>query len=458
MAGLFALSIDKKNYRDDFIEDLFWGTFYQQHLGEHCAGLSVFDSDCEEKIIVYLNHGLIRPIYNTVYNKELKNFRGTEGIGYCGSAEEPFKVEDSKLGKFSICFSGNIINHQQLIEKLEKLGHSLQRKDDIEIITKLILQEDSIIKGLKKIAQEIKGAYTLLLLTGEGVYAHRCPTAHWPLVVGKKEGGIVVASGAAGFNNLGFKLERDLLPGEILLLKNGRDEIKEIITGEKIQFCSFCWVYTSFPNEKLEGISVSEVRKKLGACQAQKDILKGFIPDIIVPVPDSGRFHAIGYHQEFCRQMNRGQIKKIPLYDEVLLKFPYAGRSFTPQTQQAREKEAKIKLVESGENYQGKIAVVCDDSIVRGTQIKTNLVPKLRKIGIKEIHFRISNPEILSYCPFGKTVKKKEALVSQIPIKEDRIKFLGIDGLEHNTIKDLVEAIGLPKEKLCLDCTLGIDD
>jgi amidophosphoribosyltransferase len=156
--------------------------------------------------------------------------------------------------------------------------------------------------------------------------------------------------------------------------------------------------------------------------------------------------------------MNEGKIKRIPFYDETLLKYPYAGRSFTPQTQEERNREAQIKLLEGGEDYRDKIAVICDDSIVRGTQAKTNLVPKLRKIGIKEIYFRISNPELRSYCPWGKTVQKGETMVSQIPSKEDRIKFLGIESLEYNTIEELVRAIGLPREKLCVDCSLALSD
>jgi len=150
----------------------------------------------------------------------------------------------------------------------------------------------------------------------------------------------------------------------------------------------------------------------------------------------------------------RGEIVKIPLYDESLLKFPYAGRSYTPSTKEARDLEAQIKLLPSGEDYRGKIVVVCDDSIVRGTQTQINLVPKLRASDTKEIHFRISNPELRSHCRWGKTTKKGETLASRIPSIEDRIKFLGIESLEYNTIEDLVKAIGLSQDELCVDCDL----
>lgn len=446
MAGLLGLSIDPQVYEGDFLKDLFWETFYLQHLGEEYAGLSTWK---EEKLRIRTHRGLFRP----TFSRDLDGMEGTEGIGYCGSAREPY-FSDSKIGKFSVCFSGNIINLSRLVERFKSFGHTFERGDDIEIIAKLLAQGSDVVDGIKKMIKEIKGAYSLLILTSEGIYAVRCPSAHWPLVIGEKQGAVVVASESGGFNNFGFRLLRDIGPGEIVLLKNGRLETKDKILRDRIQACSFNWVYTAFPGGVFEGIPVSLVRKRLGAILARRDIEKGFIPDIVAPVPDSGRFHAIGYFQEFCRQMMGGTITKIPLYDEILLKFPYAGRSFTPQTQEARDLEADIKLLASGEDYTGKTVVINDDSIVRGTQTRRNLVPKLKSIGIEDIHFRISNPELLSYCPWGKTTKKGEMLASRIPEREERIRFLGVESLEHNTIEDLVQAIGLPLEQLCVDCDL----
>lgn len=452
MAGLFALSIDSKRYKGNFIEDLFWGTFYQQHLGEEYSGLAVCNL---EKIEVRTRSGLLRP----ALSKDLRDLEGDEGIGYCGSAEEPFLTDSRLQDKFAVCFSGSIINSDRLITYFKNhCQYSFEKADDIEIISALISQVKEVEYGIKRVHSMIRGAFTLFILTKEGIYAVRDPSARWPLIIGEKEGAVAIASESGGFSNLGFKLVRDFKPGEIALIKNGKLETKECLSGPKVQICSFLWVYTTFPNAIVEGIPASVVRKRLGAALARRDIERGFIPDIVAPVPDSGRFHAIGYHQEFCRQMNEGKIDKIPLYDEVLLKFPYAGRSYTPQTQKARDLEAQIKLLPAGENYCGKKVVICDDSIVRGTQTQTNLVPKLRSLGIKEIYFRISNPALLSYCSWGKTTKKGETLASRFPLKEDRIKFLGIEGLEYNTIDDLIEAIGFPREKLCIDCDLPSED
>jgi amidophosphoribosyltransferase len=446
MAGLFALSIDPEQYPGDFVEDLFLGTFYHQHLGEAYSGLST----CADGEFHIRTH---RGLFRVTFSEDLQGLSGTEGIGYCGSVREPH-FSDSRLGKLSLCFSGNVTNLQQLTERFKSFGHIFTREDDIDIITKLVVQGNDVVDGIRRIAKEVEGAYSLLILSEEGIYAARCPAGQWPLVIGAKNGAVAVASESGGFGNLGFKRVRDVEAGEIVLLKNGRWESQARMPAKRLQSCSFYWVYTGFPNNRFEGIPDSWVRKRLGAALARRDIDRGFIPDVVIPIPDSGRFHAIGYHQEFCRQMMAGKIERMPLYDELLVKYPYAGRSFIPQDQKLRDREARIKLLASGEDCAGKVVAACDDSIVRGTQAQTDLVPKLRQAGVKEIHFRISNPELRSHCPWGKTTRKGEVMAGRIPAKEDRIAFLGVEGLEYNTIEDLSEAIGKPRDELCVDCCL----
>ncbi len=447
MPGLFALSIHPADYRGDFLEDLFLGTFYHQHLGEAYSGLSTHAGG---QFHIRTHRGLFR----STFSSDLEGLAGTEGIGYCGSVREPYLTE-SRLGPLCCCFSGNIANLEDLLERFKSFGHIFTRSDDIEIIAKLVAQGNDVVDGIHKLAREIEGAFSLLVLTRDGVYAARCSSGHWPLVIGAREGAVAVASESGGFANFGFKRVRDVEPGEIVLLSNGRCESRGRVPESAVQACSFYWVYTGFPNNVFENVPDSLVRKRLGAALARRDIQRGFIPDIVIPVPDSGRFHAIGYHQEFCRQIMAGTVQRVPLYDELLLKYPYAGRSFIPRDQQQRDREARIKLLASGEDCRGKIVVVCDDSIVRGTQAQTELVPKLRLAGVSQIHFRISNPELRSHCRWGKTTRKGEVLVDRIPAKEDRVKFLGVDGLEYNTIDDLADAVGRPRDTLCVDCSLS---
>jgi len=467
MAGLFALSTDPTVYKDNFLENLFWGVSYHQHLGEQYAGLSTCGED-GQRVNIRTCRGLLKPNFEG----KLGGLDGTFGIGYCGSFREPFRTK-LRGHMVSLCFCGNITNRYELISRFE--SHLFQRGDDIEVIANLIAQEKTIVDGIKRMNQEIRGSYSLLILTEQGIYAAVSSDSRWPLVVGQKEGALVIASESGGFDNLGFEVGRMLEPGEIVFVRNGHLEHKDQIPSDKVQICSFLWVYTTFPNAKIYKIPASLVRKRLGAALARRDIGGGFTPHIVIPVPDSGRFHAIGYHQEFCRQMMMGRIRRVPLYEELFLKYGFPGRSFTPQREEQRNRQAFHKILTSGESLDNLleglqflteslgielgdlIVVLCEDSVVRGTQLRQNLAPKLRSIGIKEIHVRASNPEILSHCSWGKTTKRGEILAERLPDIEARVKELGVDSLEYNTIDDLVEAIGLPPEQLCVDCSLKRD-
>lgn len=452
MSGIIGLSISEKN-KNYFITDLFKATFYQQHWNEEWAGLASFGRGTKQ-----FNTDSQQGLFRANFEKRMGEFKGTEGIGYCGVAKEPFEI-DTRLGKMCLCFSGTIRNHLELKEKLKKERVSFSDRSgndlEIEVIANLIAQGRNIVDGIKVMTGKIEGTYTILILTGEGIFAARSPDGHWCLTIGQKEGETIVASSSAGFNNLGLRIIRELEPGEIVLVKDSLWETKEQTENTQVRVCSFLGVYSDFPAGKFQGIPISLIRKRLGAALARRDIEKGFIPDIVAPVPDSGRFHAIGYHQEFCRANNRKEIDKVPLYDEILLKWAYAGRSFTPQNENKRKTEADLKIIPSSEDYSGKIVVLADDSIVRGTQTKSNLIPKLMTLGVKEIHLRISNPELFSHCSWGKTTKQGECLAVQIPLIADRIKFLGVNSLEYNSIDELVKAIGLPRVRLCIDCSLS---
>jgi amidophosphoribosyltransferase len=444
MAGLFGISVDRTFDNESFLEDLFWGAFYNQHLGEAYAGIST----CKSGAFQIRTH---RGRFRATFTGDMEGLVGTEGLGYCGPVREPYLTE-SRLGKLSTCFSGNLTNLTELVDRFKSQGHVLTRGDDIEILTMLVAQGANAVDGIQNMFREAAGALCMLVMTEDGLYAARGPSGQWPLIIGEKQGAVIVASECDGFANLGYRRVRDVEPGEIIRLKDGRWETRGKTNANRVQACSFYWVYTGFPNTVFEGVPSSLVRKRLGAALAARDIARGFIPEVVIPVPDSGRFHAIGYQQEFCRQMMEGKIARVPLYDELLLKYPYAGRSFIPREQKQRDKEARIKLLSTGEDCAGKTVVVCDDSIVRGTQTQTELVPKLRRAGIKEIHFRISNPELRSHCRWGKTTQRGELLTDRIPNVADRASFLGVDDIEYNTIEDLAAAIGRPLESLCVDC------
>jgi len=462
MAGLFGISVDPTVYAGkNFGSDLFVGTFYQQHLGEQFAGLS---SIGKQGIVVRTRRGLLR----ANFGGDMNRFSGTEAIGCCGCAPQPFRFE-GRLGIMSLAMTGNVLNYAEL--KAE-LNAQLERGDEIEVVAKLIVQKCTIIEGLRYAAQKIKGAVTLLLLTEAGLYCFYGPDGRWPLMLAKKDGAVAVASESSSFNNNGFTYFADLNPGDIVLLKNGGiSRSKEMPCEPRI--CSFLWVYTNYVASSTNGIPSSRVRMRLGAALAERDIEKGFIPHVVIPIPDSGRFHALGYHWEFVKALMQGTIDRAPMYFEPLVKYPYAGRSFTPQTQAERDQEALMKILPIGETIEGFVQeyfdgllelfglsspedldlVTLDDSIVRATQFLCNLIPKLRSIGFRRIHARVSNPELLSQCPWGKTTRKGELIALQIPNVVARAEHIGLTSLVYNTIPELVKAIGLPASKLCLDCS-----
>jgi len=474
MAGLFGITVnsDETGTREFIQEILFWGTKYNAHLGGDYYGWSYLDKS-----------GSIFSKIETTFTEANFQIPGScayNSISYCGSTKEPFYVKNSKLGAFILCFNGNILNSQEIMEDFYGKDHILETFDDIELIAKLIVEGTGFVDGIQKMSQIVGGAFSLVVLSKEGIYAVRCSNGCWPLIIGKhkKRESIIVSSECVGFFNMGFDIIRNVEPGEIIKLDRGSFSQAGILDEQKKEICSFYPVYTSSPGAIVCNLPAAEVRKKLGACLARRDIRNGIMPHLVIPVPDSGRFHAIGYHQEYLRQLIAGKINKVPFYDEPLIKYVFT-RSFLGKNKKEREKRAHYKIVITGENLghfiqtlekadldfmvkdikdnKRIIIVICDDSVVRGVQVKSNLVPKVKyifeKMEIKaEIHIRASYPEIISYCPYGTTTKRGEILTESHPEISDREKYLGVDSLKYNTIDDLIKVLGIPKNDICTKC------
>jgi amidophosphoribosyltransferase len=445
---LCGLSVEEK-YKKNFPKDFFFGTFYQQHFKEGWSGYRFVRGN---KFIGSSWPGLFR----SNFEDRIDDFNSTLGIGYCGASKEPIEI-DTRMGVMCLCFSGNIINYLELKEELKQEGVSFSSRGndhlEIEVIGKLIARGRNIPEGIEIMNKKIIGSYTLLILTKEKIFFTRSPDGHWTLLMGIKDGERMVASSSAGFSNLGFKIEREVKAGEIGSLKNGIYCREKMMLSKQVQTCSFLAIYSDFPSANFLGQSIAFLRKELSRRLARKDIEENFAPDVVIPVPDSGRFHTLGYYHEFCNQVREGKLdrKRLPDYDEFFIKYPYATRSFTPLEEKKRKEEAIIKILTSGESLIGKVVVVVDDSIVRGNQVSANLVPKLKNMGADEIHFRIASPKLLSYCPWGKTTKKGGELLSLIVPEEEQAKKLGIKSIKYNSLQDLIEVLG-KADKLCLDC------
>ena len=336
-----------------------------------------------------------------------------------------------------------------------------------ELIALLIIQGKDYVDGIENVFRNIKGSCSMLLLTEDGIIAARDRLGRTPVVIGRKDGAYAVTSETCSFPNLDYEIERDLGPGEIVRLRP--DGVEQLRRPEKrMQICSFLWVYYGFPTSSYEGKNVEEVRFRSGYKMGRQDTSE---VDCICGIPDSGVGQALGYAEG----------KSVPYHRAITKYTPTWPRSFTPSSQERRSLVAKMKLIPNRAMLQGKRIIFCDDSIVRGTQLRDN-VKILYDYGAAEVHMRIGCPPLIYGCPYiGFSASKTDLeLISRRKIKEmegDPDKNLekysrtgspeycrlveairaefGMTSLKFNTLETLVEAIGLPKCSICTHCFDG---
>ena len=463
MSGVFGVTSKK-----DCTEDLFYGIDYQTHLGTEYGGIAVLrDGRIYRQI-----HNISQSQFKSKFYEDYKKLEGKYGIGVISDSEPQPMFIISKFGSFAICMTGLIENTKELIIELHKKGCSFSETEDgsantVEVIAKLISMGDDFVSGIEYMFGKIIGSCSLLLLCKEGIYAARDKFGYTPLVVGKKEGYFAIASETCSFLNIGFKIHKYLLPGEIVFIdEKGLKQLKG--PRDVNQICSFLWIYTGFPASSYEGIGVEIVRERCGAALAKRD--KDIGVDVVSGVPDSGVGHAIGYAMESKKPYRRPLVKYTPGY----------GRSYTPPIQEIRDRIAKMKLIPVKDVIEGNRIVVCEDSIVRGTQLKNFTTQKLWENGAKEIHVRPACPPLMFPCKFclstrsidelaarkaiksieGKDIKDVSEYVDHSTEKYKKMvewirKDINVTTLRYETLDDMIEAIGLPREKLCTYCWTG---
>lgn len=430
--GVFGLcSVDKRQ----IVKDIYYGIFKLQHRGQRYCGIAT-SSNTDIHIITH--KGFVR---HTFTEDELRSLRGSFGIGHVSLKDRQPVVLISKMGKFAIAFSGNILNNKALRNQLKNEGHSFSSETDIELLGKLISYEKDFLNGIIKLREKVKGAYSIVILTKDGIYAARDSYGFKPLIIGKKDGSIAVSSESRAFDILGIEILRDVEPGEILFInKRGVTTLTKIKSSNPA-FCAFEWAYTASIDSVIEGIPVIRARENFGKKLAEKD---GKISaDLVAPVPFSGIGCALGYHHA----------SGLP-YEEVFLIDRFASRSYTPLTQESRDEEARIKLSVIKDNVKGKRIVLCDDSIVRGTQIQFKVM-ELKNAGAKEVHVRVACPPLIAPCFYGISTRSYKELAAKKFSIEGIKNRIGADSLRYNTINDFIEAIGLPANHLCLSCFTG---
>jgi amidophosphoribosyltransferase len=366
----------------------------------------------------------------------------------------------SQLGEIAVAFSGNVANADELIGDMKGRGKAFYKGYNIEIISKIIMEERDVISGICALSKKVKGAYSLVVLSGEGIYAARDIYGFRPLVLGQGPGRYSVSSESRAIQNLEMEFVRDVRPGEVVLINDKGFKTLTQLDSPRRAHCAFEWAYTASLDSMIDGVSVQKARNQLGASLAQRDMDEGGLGvNMVAAVPMSGIGHALGYHKK----------SKIN-YQEVFLYNRYADRSYTQSSQFAREKMAKRKLSVLHYAVKGKRVVLCDDSIVRGTQILYKVID-LKKSGAKEIHVRIACPPLMYPCDFGISTRSYEELAARKYFKTGNItsmeqlrdleawiaKEIGADSVKYNSLDSFVEALGIPREELCLKCWDGID-
>ena len=465
MGGFFG-TVAKKSC----VTDLFYGTDYNSHLGTKRGGMATYDAEAHS--FNRSIHNLESTYFRTKFEDELDKFKGNSGIGIISDTDAQPIILNSHLGRFAIVTVAKIVNIAELEEELLRQNMhfselSSGQTNQTELIALLIIQGRNFVEGIENVYRRIKGSCSMLLLTEDGIIAARDKWGRTPIVIGRKEGAYAATSESSSFPNLDYEVERYLGPGEIVRLRaDGIEQMRK--PEERMQVCSFLWVYYGFPTSCYEGRNVEDVRFTSGLKMGQTDTSE---VDCACGIPDSGVGMALGYAEG----------KGIPYHRAIAKYTPTWPRSFTPSRQEMRSLVAKMKLIPNRAMLQGKRLLFCDDSIVRGTQLRDN-VKVLYEYGAKEVHIRIACPPLIYACPFiGFTASKSPLeLVTRRIIKElegDENKNLekyattgspeyermveimrerfGFTSLRFNKLETLVESIGLPKCKLCTHCFDG---
>jgi len=452
------------------VSDLFYGTDYHSHLGTRRGGMAIKNDDGFIRFI----HNIENAQFRSKFEDDLGGMHGSAGIGIISDYEDQPLLIGSHLGVYAIVTVGVVRNAAALAAKAcgTRATHFAEMSggevNPTELIAALINQEATFEDGIRNAQRAIEGSCSILLLTGDGeIYAGRDRLGRTPVAIGARPGAYAVTLETCALPNLGFAVQRYLGPGEVVRITPDGVE-QRCPPGQKLRICAFLWVYYGFPASDYEGINVEGVRNRCGAALARKDDVE---IDIVAGIPDSGTAHAIGYANQARLPFRRPFVKYTPTWP----------RSFMPQDQSVRDLVAKMKLIPIREMIDGKRMLFCEDSIVRGTQLK-DTIQRLYDCGAREVHMRPACPPLVYGCPFLNFSRSRSEmdLAARTAIQalgenaaepspefavpgsdkhcamvEAIRKRLKLTTLKYQELPDLIEAIGLPKEKLCTYCWDG---
>ena len=466
MGGFFGVAA-----KEDCVFDLFFGTDYHSHLGTRRAGMAVYNRETGYERAI---HNIENAPFRTKFDKDLNEMHGHLGIGCISDYEPQPLMIRSHHGTYAITTVGKINNTDELVKELFSKGHShfLEMSGgDInatELVASIVNQEENLVDGIRHAQEIIDGSMTILLMTPKGIYAARDRLGRTPVIIGKKEGAHCVSFESFAYLNLGYVEERELGPGEIVVVTP--EGVQTLANpGKEMKICTFLWVYYGYPSSSYEGISVEQMRYNCGSLLAERDNVQ---PDIVAGVPDSGTAHAIGYANRSGIPFSRPFIKYTPTWP----------RSFMPTIQTQRNLIAKMKLIPVQELIQDKSLLLIDDSIVRGTQLRET-TEFLYQSGAREVHIRPACPPLLFGCKYlnfsrsssemdliaRRVLKEMEQEGREIDLKYyvdpdspqyaemvDRIgRQLNFTTLRYHRLDDMIASVGIDRSKLCTYCWDG---
>ncbi len=413
--------------------------FAMQHRGHEATGISSGGYN-DKKIFTVKNRGYVRDVYN---EQAFKILQGDMAIGHnrysTAGSDSVFDAQPIhakyKLGEISIVHNGNLINKEEVRQKLIDDGAIFQTGMDTENLIHLIAKstQDRLTDRITEALKQVKGAYNFIIQSRSKLFVIRDQHGIRPLSLGKlKSGGWIVASETCAFDLVEAEFIRDVRPGEMLILsdKNEEPESIQLFEGFPFRPCAFEYIYFARPDSVIDGKSVYKARENMGKVLAANDIGNGIIADMVIPVPDSGVPAALGYAQG----------SGIP-FELGIIRNHYVGRTFIEPTQEMRNIKVKMKLNPMRSLIEGKSLIVIDDSIVRGTTSK-RIVQMLKEAGAKEVHFRVASPMIQHPCFYGIDTPTKEELINATMSKEEVREYIGADSLEYLSLDNLKNALG----------------
>ena len=416
-----------------------------QHRGQESAGIATYH---DKKITLIRGMGLVHEVFDL---EKLNKLKGNSGIGHVRySTTGGSNIENAQPiyiytpeHEISVAHNGEIVNVNELKEFLGKIGSAFTTRADSEVIARLISYEitrHGLIEGIKNTVRRLRGSFSMVLLIDNRLFGIRDPLGIRPLAIGKADSGYGIASESVAFDSIGGEFIRDVEPGEIVEIFSDRVYTHHIFKRKHKAHCMFEYVYFARADSIIDGRCVYNVRRNIGRVLAREHPVEA---DFVVPVPDSGRAHAIGYSEE----------SGIP-YGEGLMKNRYVERTFILPSQESRVKEITMKLNPVKSVVKGKRIVLVDDSIVRGNTMR-KIVKMLKDAGATEVHVRIGSPPIIAPCYLGIDMKTRDQFIATSKSVEEIRKIIGADSLGYTSIEGLVEAIGIPREDLCLGCLTG---